>query len=154
MTTETQDAVAGGYSGDTEVFDVNAELDLTNEGFSTPRINWQIIKAEVESPNPGQQRAVVEFAGAHGGIDYSVTDRFWLQYTGSGDASRDAKTTSIGRGQLKRLFIAALGTPKASVSQLMGTWVSAEGQEDDLGFRRLRGLRTAEGGAATGAPAL
>lgn len=141
----TEQAVASGEFDGAYALDASAELDLTNEGFSVERTNWQITKAIVESPDPGKKRAVVEFTAQVEGRSVSVTDRFWMQYTGSGDAQKDARTTSIGRGQLKRLFNAAFGSPKGSVAALQGRWVSAEGSEDEQGFRRLRGMRGAEG---------
>lgn len=135
---------SGGLDSGDEVVSAHDELDLTGEGFSVPRTNWEIVSAEVEAPNPGQQRAVIEFRATYDGIEYGVTERFWLQYTGSGDPSKDQQTTNIGRGQLKRLFKAAFGTPKGTVAGLVGQWVSAEGSEDNAGFRRLQGFREAE----------
>lgn len=130
--------------GEGETISAHDELDLSDAGFSVPRTNWQITEATVESPQPGQQRAVVEFTASVEGIEYQVTERYWLQYTGSGDPDKDERVTQIGRGQLKRLFNAALGTPAGSVASLEGEWVSAEGDEDDQGFRRIRRIREAE----------
>lgn len=128
----------------TEAISAHDELDLTDEGFQVPQTNWQITSAEVEAPQPGQQRAVIEFTTEHDGVEYQVTDRLWLQYTGSGDPNKDELVTRIGRGQLKRLFIAALGGPVGTVAELQGKWISARGEEDENGFRRLRSIREPE----------
>lgn len=133
-----------------EVVSAHDELDLTSAGFEVPQTNWQISEARVESPKPGQQRAVVTFRTEHDGLTYEVTDRYWIQYTGSGDPAKDKKVTQIGQGQLKKLFVNATGSPKASVAALEGKWVSARGEEDENGFRRLRSMRPAEDSVEAG----
>lgn len=131
------------YTSD-EAISPQDELDLSDEGFQVDRTNWQIVEATVDSDQPGRQSAVITFRTEQDDVEYEVTERWWLQYTGSGDAEKDALVTRIGRGQLKRLFNAALGTSEGSIAQLEGEWVSAEGDEDDRGFRTLNGIREPE----------
>ena len=122
-----------------DTFDPSAELDYSKAGFSTPRVNWTITEAKVEQASNRRgagMQAVIEFTAEVDGRTLNVTQRAWL-------AHEDAQQANIGHGTLKRIFLSANGQPKGNVPGLLGKMVSAEGYEDDQGFRRLGRMQAA-----------
>lgn len=128
-----------------EVLDPTSELDLADEGFSTPRMLWTITEAEfagvdedgdeVEDLRDAERiSANITFEAEVDGNDVDFTVFYTFKHP-------NEQAQQIGRGQLKRLFIAAFGQPKGQITDLIGKKVSAEGGEDNRGFRTLKRLR-------------
>jgi hypothetical protein len=116
------------------------ELDLASEGMQPTEADWTVVSAEVEDTDNGR-RAVVAFVGQVGSIEeFKVTERYWLAHNNP-DAAR------VGKGNLKRLFIAVFGTPKATIASLAGKRVHGTVREDDSGFRRLGRFKAVEAGS-------
>lgn len=133
-----------------EVFDPTEELDLTGEGLQRQRATFEIVEANVNPTKAGDGTvAAVEFQSVEpvDGIEsFTVSDYFVL-------AHPKLSVAKGGRGKLKRLFRAALGTTTGAIASLPGRLVSAEVWEDDEGFRRIgryQPISTAEDGTAMG----
>jgi hypothetical protein len=124
-------------------FTADDEIDLSNEfSFEAKRIDAvEITDVDVDERENGT-RLVVTFEG--GELPYPVRESFWLSHTNE-DAQR------IGRAQLKGLFKAATGQPKAAPSALRGTQVSPYAKEGDDGRIRLSSFRAVKTTAGIGA---
>lgn len=122
-------------SNEATYFDTDTELDLSGEGLQTTTCRWDITGVEVEEHEHGQRYIITfepeeEIEDLPGG---TVQERGYLKY----DGPSEYDLAKIGRGILKRIMQAALGTPKAPLNALVGTTVTATVKEDDMGFANL-----------------
>ncbi|KKN39755.1 hypothetical protein LCGC14_0740340 [marine sediment metagenome] len=115
--------------------DPDAELDLEGDGLQPFYDNFLITEAGIEDSDNGQ-RWVVIFEPENEGEKLpngKARDSGFLTYTG--DSEHDL--VAMGRGQLKRLFQAALGKPKAKITELEGVRVYAYIREGNTGFPQI-----------------
>lgn len=110
------------------------ELDLSGEGLQRTRATFEITGAELNPSKKGTGtvlhvsfEALEEVDGIPG---FRADEYIVVRHPKPGVAKG-------GMGRLKRLFIAAFGTPEGSIAGLEGRQVSAEVWEDEEGFRRI-----------------
>ena len=115
--------------------DPDAELDLEGDGLQPFNDTFLVVTAQIVDSDHGQRWEVI-FEAENEGENLPngrVRDSGFLTY--SGDSEFDV--VAMGRGQLKRLFNAALGRPKAKVPELEGTRVQAYVREGKQGFPEI-----------------
>jgi hypothetical protein len=112
------------------------EIDFGGEGFKTELIPWLITLGTMgELSDDGEkQSANVTFEGSDENGDYEITVYYTFKHP-------NPKASSIGRGQFKRLLLAATGNKTGSVSSLTGAYVLGVGGEDNRGFRTVSRFR-------------
>lgn len=123
-------------------FDPTTELDLEGEGLQPWTGEWEITNATIDSNDNGQ-RWVVEMQPADGEeveglIGNTARDSGYLTHVDREDLVK------IGKGNLKRLGQAVLGTAQFSLTDLIGERVIARVTEDSSGFARIGRYRKAD----------
>lgn len=123
-------------------FDPTTELDLEGEGLQPWTGEWEITNATIDSNDNGQ-RWVVEMQPADGEeveglIGNTARDSGYLTHVEREDLVK------IGKGNLKRLGQAVLGTAQFSLTDLIGERVIARVTEDSSGFARIGRYRKAD----------
>lgn len=114
-------------------FNVDDELDLSGEGFQAQEVELLITDAKLEANDNGQ-RYVITFEPVEAIEDLpgnKVTDMGYLVHNEREDLVK------YGRGGLKRLGKAALGTEVFKLPELIGRTVRGYLKEDDAGFVRV-----------------
>lgn len=130
--------------GTENTIDPTAEEDLAGAGWKVERTVFTAVKVETKQAtdkNGSGTQALITWQALVGNRKEEVTQRVWLTHTDEATANRAA-------GDRKRLYIAVFGGPKGNIAGIQGRQVSAEGNEDDSGFRKIRGFRKVDGGVA------
>lgn len=147
MSDETFDTAPAENEGqgttDENYFNPDDELDLTGEGLQPTDADFLIVKAGVLSHEHGQRwECVFEPVGTtiEGLPNNQVRDNGFLTY----DGPSQHDLAQIGKGVLKRLMTAALGTPRGRMVDLEGKTVGARVSEDNSGFARIGRYRAAK----------
>ncbi len=121
-------------------FTTDTELDLTGDVFEATDASFEIVGVEVKATKAGTgSYARVDFESIEevdGQVGLKVTENYNLSNP-SDDAVR------IGRRDLRKLAIAATGSPIGTLESLIGRFVSGRVSEDSNGFRRLKNIVTA-----------
>lgn len=125
---------------DQTVFTPDQELDMGEWGLQPTDATFTIVEADLQETEDGQ-RYVITFE-ADEDIENlpnnQVTDRGYLSH-----ATRP-ELVNIGRGSLKRLTKAALGTERASLQDLIGEKIRGRVYENDAGFTNIGRISAAE----------
>lgn len=125
---------------------IDDELDFEEDGFQPVRADFQITDVEFTEAKSGNGTQLVVTFENEEAVAFPIADRFWFFYNNpENEDEKNLRVQNMGRGQIKRLYKAALGVTKASPSDLVGAAVSAEAWEDDAGFLRIGRYRAAEG---------
>ena len=123
-----------------ETFSPDDELDLSGAGLQTQVLEWLIADATVEEHQDGQRwQIILQPVGqeVEGLPNNEGRDGGFLTH------SSRPELVNMGRGMLKNVYKAALGTPKGRLSDLVGKTVSAQISESDTGFARFRRYKAA-----------
>ena len=120
---------------DPTTIDPDAELDLEGDGLQPFNDTFLVTEAQIEDSENGQRWVVIFEAENMGDRlpNGKVRDSGYLSYTG--DSEHDL--VAMGRGQLKRLYKAALGRTKARVPDLEAARVQAYCSESKTGFPQI-----------------
>lgn len=117
---------------DTEMLDTQDEVfDFSNDGFQPGEHKLLVTEVEIVEKEKGRQMVVVVESET---LQFPVSIREWVSHT-------TPKAQEIGRGNIKRLFKAALGSDKGSPTELVGKYISGRVYEDDAGFIRVNRLK-------------
>lgn len=107
--------------------------DFSADGLPVGDHTWTITDTEEVEKENGKQWSV-EFTSET--APFPIKVREWVSHT-------NETAQRIGRGNLKKIGIAAIGQPKYSLPQLKGLKVVAKLSEDKDGFARLSGFKKA-----------
>lgn len=107
------------------------ELDFSGDGITKGEYELTITDAEAEEKDNGDS---VKVTFETPGVAFPIPVNYWTEH-------QNPKAASAGRGQLKRIFTAALGQPKGALSALKGKKVLATVSEDAQGFARVSGFK-------------
>lgn len=111
------------------------EIDLSNDGIPSKPMLLTITDVEKQESN-GNERIQLTFEGDE--LPFAHKIRYWTRHT-SEQAQR------AGRGALKRVTVAATGSPKFSPSALLGRQIIGTPGEDDRGFPTLKSVKSPSG---------
>jgi hypothetical protein len=122
-----------------ETIGVEEEFDLSDAGVQTRRVIATITGFDVEEKDNGVQHVVTFEVENDEEIQYPITVRNWFSHS-------NEKAQQIGRGNLKQISQAALGTPKYNQTNLLGRQVDAQVYDNEgfVGLRRFRKVKQAQ----------
>jgi hypothetical protein len=109
--------------------------DFSGDGITKGQYELTITDAEDEekqTPTGPAKQLTITFEST--ALNFPITKGYWVEHS-------NPKAVNAGRGQLKRIFIAALGQPKGSAAALKGAKVSATVGEDAQGFAVISGFK-------------
>ena len=120
-----------------ETFSTETELDLTGDVFEAVNATFEITDVEVKDTKAGTgSYARVEFESIEevdGQMGLKVNENYNL-------SNPNDQAVRIGRRDLRKLLLAATGSPNGTLDSLVGQFVSGRVSEDDNGFRRLKSI--------------
>ena len=103
------------------------EYDFSADGLPVGEHTFTITDVEEEEKDKGTQLKVTYETEA---VDFPIPVGYWIEH-------ENPKAAKIGRGNLKKIALAALGQPKFSAEALKGRKVLATLSEDGEGFARI-----------------
>ena len=107
------------------------QLDFSGDGIAKGEYELTITESEMEDKDNGVQLKIT-FESPK--LNFPIGVGYWVEHT-------NPKAAAAGRGQLKRIGVAALGNPKFAPSALKGAKVLATVSEDNQGFARISGFK-------------
>jgi hypothetical protein len=109
--------------------------DFSGDGITKAEYEFTITDAEEQeksTPTGDAKQVMVTFESP--ALNFPISKGYWVEHS-------NPRAVNAGRGQLKRIFIAALGQPKGTVGALKGAKVLATAQEDAQGFAVISGFK-------------
>lgn len=103
------------------------EYDFSADGLPVGEHTFTISEVEEEEKENGVQLKLTYETDA---VDFPIPVGYWIEHS-------NPKAAKIGRGNLKKIALAAIGQPKFSAESLKGQKVVATLSEDDQGFARI-----------------
>lgn len=107
------------------------EFDFSGDGITKGNYELTITDAEVVEKDNGKLLNVTFESPS---LNFPITKGYWVEHS-------NPKAASAGRGQLKRIYGAALGQPKGAPAALKGRKVQATVGEDAQGFATISGFK-------------
>ena len=107
------------------------EFDFSGDGIAKGNYELTITDAEVVEKDNGDLLNITFESSA---LNFPITKGYWVKHT-------NERAAAAGRGQLKRIYSAALGQPKGVPSALKGRKVQAVVGEDAQGFATISGFK-------------